>query len=550
MPFQLRRYGWKTAAFYPEAVFYVEADKLREFESSQFEFEYLKIEYMDAHARLAQIAEFFAQESPKKVFLWIHFFEPHEPYENWAGHDFGPRDIDRYDSEIAYTDAAIGRLVAYFDRQRPGTIFILTADHGEAFGEHNARYHGSSLYDEQIRVPLIITVPGSPAQVVRGPVELVDVAPTILGLLDIPIPIRMRGTDLGPWLGAASAPPDRLGHAFAELEDTRMVAAPADKLICETKQGFCEYYDLGADPGERENAVDKNPARVAVLRGELEAWFEEQSRFALSSRRDGQGPVALERARLGDPAVVDQVTVLLGADNPPDVREEAAQLLATTLPARAESAPRLKASLSAAEPGVRGWAAVALGRLGEPSAREPLIAIASAGSPSPLRLQAALVLARSGHPAAVPALSEELQRCKELAVCRPIVQALGKLGDRRATPVLIGHLGVVAGRRETVLALADVADPAAVPALVERLAADEYVTVRVAAAEALGRIALAHPASAPGVRRSLQTALSREPESVVRSAAKDALDKLSPGPRSRPRSSADRARSPGSVPPR
>jgi arylsulfatase A-like enzyme/HEAT repeat protein len=543
LPFQLRRYGWKTAAFYPEAVFYVEADKLREFEASHFEFEYVKVEYLDAHARLAQIAEFFEQERPRRVFLWIHFFEPHEPYERWTGHDFGPRDIDRYDSEIAYTDAAIGRVVSYFDKNRPGTIFILTADHGEAFDEHKARYHGTSLYDEQVRVPLIIAVPGSPAQVVAGPVELVDISPTILGLLDIPLPIRMRGTDLGPWLASPPAPAERLGHAFAELEETRMVASVGDKLICQIKESFCAYHDLRTDPGELRNLADDNPARVAALRGELEAWIADQTRFSRLSQGTAGEPPVLERARLGDPAAVDEVAALLSADNPAPLREEAARLLATTLPARPQTAAALRACLPAGSPGLRDWATVALARLGDATAAEKLVPLATAGAATPLRMQAALILAGAGQPAAVPTLVEELGRCKEVSVCRPIVQAMGKLRDRRATSALIGHLAAVMGRRDTVAALGELGDPAAIPALAERLVQDEYVTVRAAAAEALGSLAKSTPAAAGEIRPVLQSALRKEKEPVAQAAVREALERITAGSPSKPRSSANRAHS-------
>jgi HEAT repeat protein len=540
----LRRYSWKTAAFYPEAVFYVEADKLRAFEKTQFAFEYTKVEYLDAHARLSQIAEFFETDRPGRVFLWIHFFEPHEPYERWPDHDFGPGDLDRYDSEIAYTDAAVGRLVSYFDKHRPGTIFVVTADHGEAFDEHGTRYHGSSLYDEQIRVPLIIAVPQVPPAVVAGPVELVDVAPTILGLLDIPVPTLMRGTDLGPWLRDPPAPADRLGHAFAELEDTRMVASASDKLICEIKRDFCAYYDLRTDPGERRNLADANPTRVAALRGELEAWLADQTRLARSAHRSSSGaPVVLERARLGDPAVVSEVAGLLGAENPPPVREEAARLLATTLPPHPPAAPALRACLSAEVPALRNWATVALARLGDPTASAQLGGLLQA-APSPLRLQAALVLAAAGNRAATPALIEDLKACKEVAVCRPIVQALGKLGDRQATPVLIAHLEVVMGRRETVVALGDLGDPAAISPLAERLVVDEYVTVRAAAAESLARIARAGGKVDPAIHSALQSARRREKEPVVRAAVAAALEitgSLDPSP---PRSSSGKARSP------
>src|SRR4029079_11997096 len=96
-------------------------------------------------------------------------------------------------------------LIRAVRKRRPNTVIVLAADHGEEFDEHGGRYHGSTLYDEQLRVPLIISIPGIPSHVVDGPVELLDVAPTLLNLLDIPVPVRMRGTDLGPRLGVAGA---------------------------------------------------------------------------------------------------------------------------------------------------------------------------------------------------------------------------------------------------------------------------------------------------------------------------------------------------------
>jgi len=139
LPWILRRYGWKTAAFFPPAVFFIDAQKMKAFETSNFDFEYVKYEYLDADERVEQIDDFFRKENPRKVFLWLHLFEPHEPYLVHPGHDFGSRDIDRYDSEIAYCDAVVGRVIAYVQAKRPNAIIIVAADHGEEFDEHGGR---------------------------------------------------------------------------------------------------------------------------------------------------------------------------------------------------------------------------------------------------------------------------------------------------------------------------------------------------------------------------------------------------------------------------
>src|SRR5256885_12362107 len=100
---------------------------------------------------------------------------------------------------------------------------------------------------------MIVAVPGVSPRVVPSPVELIDVTPTVLNLLDIPVPARMRGTDLGPWLASPPAPVDRLPPAFAEAEDRRMVVWRGEKLLCDPHWGFCAYYDLSRDPGAKAN---------------------------------------------------------------------------------------------------------------------------------------------------------------------------------------------------------------------------------------------------------------------------------------------------------
>ena len=270
----LRKYGWRTAAFYPPSVFFVDAHKLKAYADTHFSFEYVKFEYIDAERRVDQMIQYYETVKPSKAMVWVHFFEPHEPYEIHPRFRFGASDIDRYDSEIAYVDAAVGRLLAYIKKHRPGAIVVISADHGEEFDEHGGRYHGSTLYEEQVRIPLVINIPDLPPRVIQNAVELIDVTPTVLNLLDIPVPARMRGTDLGPWLAELPAAAERLPPAFAEVEDKRMVVWRDEKLICDLNWGFCAYYDLAIDPGERINRADERPDRAAFLRGILDGWLD------------------------------------------------------------------------------------------------------------------------------------------------------------------------------------------------------------------------------------------------------------------------------------
>ncbi len=324
-------------------MFFVDAQKLKAYADTYFNFEYVKFEYLDAERRVDQIESYFDTVKPPKAFVWVHFFEPHEPYEAHADFPFGATDIDRYDSEIAYVDRAIGRLVAYLRRVRPRAIVILAADHGEEFDEHGGRYHGSTLYDEQLHIPMIVVVPGVSPRVVPSPVELIDVTPTVLNLLDIPVPARMRGTDLGPWLATPPADPDRLPPAFAEVEDKRMIVWRKEKLICDLNWGFCAYYDLATDPGEKHNLADERPERAAVLRRMLDDWLDGHVRFepllarGESNPEGGPVPRAIERGRLGDLLAAPDLGALLVSRESLAIRREAGELL-LALPPRPETA--------------------------------------------------------------------------------------------------------------------------------------------------------------------------------------------------------------------
>ena len=522
----LRMFGWRTAAFYPPAVFFVDSQKLKHYQETNFDFEYVKFEYIDANKRVNQVFNYYDDVQPRRSFVWIHFFEPHEPYETHEGFAFGGSDIDRYDSEIAYTDAAVGRLIKAARKRRPNTVVVLAADHGEEFDEHGGRYHGSTLYDEQLRVPLIISIPGITPHTIDGPVEMLDIAPTLLNLLDIPVPVRMRGTDLGPWLASSPAPLSRLPPVFAEVEDKRMVVTRTDKLLCDLRWGSCAYYDLAADPREQRNLAEARPDRAAALRGLLDEWLDGHVRFepllakGSSNPKGGPLPKAIERGRLGDLLAGPELAAIMTSDAPPAQRREAAQLL-VSLPARRETSGALAKAAGDQDHQVADWAAVGAARLGDAASRPRVQAIVADAAADPnLRVRAALALAAVGDAVGVPLLGEALDQCEDVLLCRGIIINLGRLRDRRAVPVLIKHLSEVQNRREMVEALGEIGDPAAAAALLERLRHDEYVPVRIAAARALAKLGDAH------IALLLDEAARKEKEETVVAAARAAATSL------------------------
>src|SRR5690606_5811593 len=111
----------------------------------------------------------------------------------------------RYDAEIAYVDRHVGRVLAALDPRT--TIVALASDHGEEFGEHGTRFHARSLFNQVVRIPLIVRYPGAPARVVAGPASLVDVTPTLLELAGVAGPAGMNGRSLAASIRAGVEPP-------------------------------------------------------------------------------------------------------------------------------------------------------------------------------------------------------------------------------------------------------------------------------------------------------------------------------------------------------
>ncbi|MCS6899279.1 MAG: sulfatase, partial [Myxococcales bacterium] len=236
----LRGYGYRTAAFYPPAVFFVDAERFEALRDRGLDFEYRKVEFASALRRVEQVEAYLKRLKPdRRSFLWVHLFEPHEPYERHPDYNLGDRDIDRYDSEIAAVDAGVRLLVERVRAYRPNTIVLFSSDHGEEFGEHGGRYHGTTVYEEQVRVPLMIHAPGLiPARQIEAPVQTIDLLPTILAALRIPRPARVRGRDLGSYLGPTE-PFAGLGFAFAETDESTMLAEGSLRLVCARKLGAC-----------------------------------------------------------------------------------------------------------------------------------------------------------------------------------------------------------------------------------------------------------------------------------------------------------------------
>jgi len=250
----------------------------------------------------------------RPCFLFVHYFDPHAPYlpPGAAALRFtAPRgseplasQVARYDSEIAFADAQIGRLLAALsavglDRT---SIVVATSDHGEGLMQRNYMTHGLFVYEEEVRVPLVVRWPDRVAagRVVTAPVALVDLAPTLVDLTGIELPRRrFDGASLAAGLlgeadfdetravflqrkyfrgGLAEGKIPAIGRRFA-------VRQGGWKYIFGPAEGTHELYDLAQDPGETTNRFHEVPELAERLREQVERWRSAH-------------PVALSRAEI------------------------------------------------------------------------------------------------------------------------------------------------------------------------------------------------------------------------------------------------------------
>lgn len=494
----LRRYGFRTAAFYPPAVFFIDEHRFRHMKEDGLGFEYRKEEFAAPELRRAQIADYVTSAPhDKPLFLWVHLFEPHEPYVKHPEHAFGGDDsIDAYDSEVATADAVVGEIVDVVEKRRPGAVFVVSADHGEEFGDHGGRYHGTTVYEEQVRVPLVVVAPGVAPSVVNTPVQTVDLLPTTLAALDVPQPARVRGRDLGALL-AGKAPATEEGLAFAETDDYTLVARGDERLVCVRKIASCTLFDVRTDPLQTRPIVDR-PARVQELRRLTAAIERENGKLEANAL-----PEALRRGLQGDRDAAEDVATLFD-DARADIRREAARC-AFRLRAPGMT-PQLRRALATDEDDeVKRWSALALARLGEGTAG----AADLLRDPDPrFRLAAALALAEQGDgrgegelvarwdAAFVPGSKEP----GELDEARELLAALAKVRARTATPSLLRALEDVRLRPFVVEALGEIGDARATAPLLGTFANERYVDVRPKEARALVRLG-AREALLPPLRR-------------------------------------------------
>lgn len=273
-------------------------------------------------------------------FLWIHYFDPHEPYHSkspWIER-YAPKTLTQklnlstkpmleltrlipafkkdsqalshlialYDSEINYVDLYIGKLIQKFELGN-NTLIIITSDHGEEFLEHGYVGHANNLYQETIHIPLIIKLPYSTnKEVIEKPVNLVDIMPSILSMLNTNPPEQTLGKSfwekkgLLSWIKKLLLEDTEPDYNFSELDRKlilKTILTPEWKYIYSYRDKTEQLYNVKSDPLELNNLVDKKNKEQNILKEQLFNWVSNSKKYPTKRQAIQLSPEEKEKLR-------------------------------------------------------------------------------------------------------------------------------------------------------------------------------------------------------------------------------------------------------------
>ncbi|MCU0234031.1 MAG: sulfatase-like hydrolase/transferase [Thermoanaerobaculales bacterium] len=421
-------------------------------------------------ATLERVRPWLRSAAGGPFFLFFHLFEPHSPYQ--PPEPFASRYAVAYDGEVAAADAVVGDLIAelralgVYDR----ALIVLLSDHGEGLGEHGEDEHGLFLYRSTLQVPLILKLPGAAraGASVAHPVQLVDLAPTVLEGLGLAVDEALPGRSL------LAAPPEpgavaifaetvfpRLHFGWSDLAsvivgDSQYIGAPRPEL-----------YDLVADPGQTTDLVGREPELAAELAARLGAWERELAPPGAADAETRRRLAAL--GYLGSAVIADDAAL-------PDPKDRVGVLRQLREAYRRferadwEGAAAAFAEVLAGDPGIEdAWdlRGQALQRSGRPelalatyleglraTRQSPRLALSAASLLAPAgRLAEAAELAQlaTGHdPALARVLLARIALAQgDLAAAETAARAAVAVGDPRPGPALaLADVLLAAGRPE------------------------------------------------------------------------------------------------------
>ncbi len=258
----------------------------------------------------AQARRALASRDPERpLFLWLHYFDPHDPYAPPFAEDLEALSRTRadnvaedlrsaafvkgtapaptkeeladivalYDAEIRYVDGAVGQLLDSLEEagRFDASLVVVSSDHGESLGEHGVWMHGRSLYESEVRIPLIVKWPEqTKSERVATPVQAIDIAPTIAEVGGVEVDIHFDGTSL-------RRPSDE--PALIVWRDHKVVRTQAWKLYDIGDEAH--LFRIADDPGETRNVADDHPEVVAELRARRDARLARAKQSANEIRR-------------------------------------------------------------------------------------------------------------------------------------------------------------------------------------------------------------------------------------------------------------------------
>lgn len=214
----------------------------------------------------------------KRFFLWVHFYDPHWPYDP-PDPFYQQYSSDEYSGEIAFMDSQLGRIIQFLNDHKllDKTIIIAIGDHGEGLGEHKERTHSIFIYQATQHIPFIIRVPGiqNPGRKISQVVSQVDVLPTILDFLGLPVPPEVKGQSLKKLItGDEQESQDR--QAFMESHFPYLHYGWSELYGIATNRYYFiqapkpELYDLQNDPAELNNLATQNPKLVKQFQFQID----------------------------------------------------------------------------------------------------------------------------------------------------------------------------------------------------------------------------------------------------------------------------------------
>lgn len=218
----------------------------------------------------------------KQFFAWFHYMDPHDKYiKHKESPDWGNKARDRYDSEVFYTDLWIGKLLTWAKKHPwwKNTALIISADHGEAFGEHGEYRHAFALWQELTHVPLMFYFPGVKPRRIDAATSDIDLAPTICDMMGVPESKTFEGRDLVPELYGDVPPKAEIVMtdlpADSNNEEHHAIIDGDYKLIVYGMGYRYQLFDLKTDPGEKKDLAKTDKPELEKMKAVFKRKWSE-----------------------------------------------------------------------------------------------------------------------------------------------------------------------------------------------------------------------------------------------------------------------------------